>query len=188
MNVELKNINDNEWAITNEDGEMRFVKANAESTEMVDILNKEDELEILVETKEEVLENIDKINKFMRQNKRLSIVVLIFFGFLLGTYIPIIKPFSWDNAEMILSLLVWALGLGFTESCIFCKHKCEKEDLSLCKKTLQEIKERKPELEKEIEKLKEKHNFKEEEKEVIYLDNLSYENTEGKRLVRTRTK
>ncbi len=188
MNVEFKNIKDNEWITTNEEGRMRFVKAQAESTEMADILNKEDELEILEETKEELLESIDKINKFMRQNKRLSISVLLVFIMTLGVFTPIFKPFSWDNAEMILSLLVWALGLGFTESCIFCKHKYEKEELTIYEERLQEIKERKPELEKEIAKLKEKYNFREEEKEVNYFENLSYENREERRLVRARTR
>ena len=51
MNVEFKNIKDDEWITTNEEGRMRFIKANAGNTEMVDILNKEDELEILEETK-----------------------------------------------------------------------------------------------------------------------------------------
>ncbi len=188
MNIELKNIKDNEWAITNEEGEMRFVKAQAESTEMADILNKEDELELLEETKEEVLENIDKINKSLKQDKGISIFALLFFLMTLGASIPIFIPFNGRIWEMILSLAVWLGGLTFVEGTIFRCHKHGKEDLSLCEERLQEIKEKEPELEKEIKKLKEKHNFKEETKEVIYLDNLRYENTEEKNLVRTRVR
>lgn len=43
MNIEYKNLKDNEWAIINDEGKMRIVKTDAESTEMADILNKEDE-------------------------------------------------------------------------------------------------------------------------------------------------
>ena len=186
MNIEVKNLKANEWITTDDKGRMHFIKADAKSIEMADILNKENELELLKENKEEVLETINGINKSMRQNKRLSISALLVFIMLIGAFTTILEPFSVWTAGNIFSLVAWLGSLTFIEGYIFHCHKRDKKELTICEETLKKIKERKPELEKEIENLKEKYNFREEVIEVNYFEDLRYENREEKGLVRTK--
>ena len=187
MNIEVKNLKADEWITTDDEGRMHFIKADAESIEMADILNKENELELLKENKEEVLETINEINKSMRQNKRLSISALLVFIMLIGAFTTILEPFSVWTAGNIFSLIAWHGGLIFIEGYIFRCHKSDKKELTICEETLKKIKERKPELEKEIENLKEKYNFREEVTEGNYFEDLRHENTKEKVLVRMRT-
>lgn len=185
MNVEFKNLKDDEWITTNEEGRMRFVKTDTQTEELGDILNKEDKLELLQKVKNDVLENIERTSRSMRDDKYISIFA--FLGLLLATIIVLIVHHGFS------ALAIPSLGTGLTffaivQGVILYKHKNDKKFMKICEKYLQEINEEEPELEQEIEKLKEKYNFREEAKEVNYFEDLSYENREEKRLVRTRTK
>ncbi len=185
MNVEFKNLKDNEWITTDDEGRMRFVKTDAQTEEMEDILNKEDVLELLRYNKERVLEDIDKTRDSLKENKKLSISTLIVISIAIGGLFIINNGYS---ALMIPSLFTGLGFLGILEGIVLLKHKGDKKLMAICEERLQEIKEEEPALEKEIAELKEKHNFIEEAKELNYFENLSYENTEEKRLVRTRTR
>lgn len=92
------------------------------------------------------------------------------------------------SASMIPSLVTGIGSLGILESIILIKNNSDKKVMKICKESLQKINEKKPELEKEIEKLKERHNFKEEVKELNYLGYLTYTNNQDNVLVRKRIK
>lgn len=185
MNVEFKNLKDNEWITTDDEGRMRFIKFDAQTEEMEDILSKEDVLELLRYNKERVLEDIDKTKDSLKENKKSSLLVLVTITVAIGGLFIINHGYS---ATMIPSLFTGLGFLGMSEGFILYKHKGDKKLMTICEEALQEINEKEPKLKKEIEKLKEKYNFREEAKEVNYFENLSYENTEEKRLIRTRNR
>ncbi len=185
MNVEFKNIKDNEWITTNEEGKIRFVKTDAQTEELGDILSKEDKLELLQKNKNDILEGIERTNGSMKFGKSLNRATLISLIIIIGLSLIINQGFS---PLITLPLIMGGLFAAGLETIILYVYKQNKKLMAIYEEELQEINEKEPELEKEIEKLKEKHNFKEEAKEAIYLNNLRYENTEEKRLIRTRTK
>ena len=185
MNVEFKNLKDNEWITTDDKGRMRFIKSDAQTEEMEDILSKEDVLELLRYNKERVLEDIDKTKDSMKFSKSMSRIALVTLIIAIGLSLIINKGF---DSFIIPPLITGGLFVGGLETVSLYVYKQGKKQMTIYEEALQEINEKEPELEKEIAELKEKHNFIEEAKELNYFENLSYENTEEKRLVRTRTR
>ena len=109
----------------------------------------------------------------------------------LGLVITIITLLIINHGFSVMAIPSLGIGLTFFAAvggAILFKHKSDKKLMAIWEERLQKINEKEPELEKEIEKLKEKYNFKEEVKGLNYLEYLSYKNNQEKRLVRTRTK
>lgn len=191
MNVEVKNLKDDEWIITDDEGRMHFIKTDAQTEEMKDILNKENILKLLRYDKVRVLNDIDETKHSMKENKLLSIFAFLGITLTLGIILIVKHGF---NGTMIPSFVTGFVFLGMLEGIILYKHKNDKKIMRTCEEYLQEINEKEPDLEKEIAKLKEKYNFREEVKEknteevskVNDFENLKYENREEKDLVRTR--
>ena len=194
MNIEIRNLKDDEWITTDDKGRIHFIKTNAQTEEMKDILNKENVLKLLQYDKVRVLNDIDETKHSMKENKLLSIFAFLGITLTLGIILIVKHGF---NGTMIPSFVT---GFGFLGMCAgvlmsyIVGYFKDKKFMRTCEEYLQEINEKEPDLEKEIAKLKEKYNFREEVKEknteevskVNDFENLKYENREEKDLVRTR--
>ena len=120
MNVEVKNLKDDEWIITDDEGRMHFIKTDAQTEEMKDILNKENVLKLLQYDKVRVLNDIDETKHSMKENKLLSIFAFLGITLTLGIILIVKHGF---NGTMIPSFVTGFVFLGMLEGIILYKHK-----------------------------------------------------------------
>lgn len=195
MNVEFKNLKNNEWVITNDKGEMRLIKINDISLEEIkNIFLKENELESLVKEKDNLLQTIDKINNasiVAKKRNQFFKFLISFIGFvdLISLFL---LGFSLDKIIIVLGAsvipIVFSIVFKLEALDSFGTKKIREELKNDSEESLTELKEREQKLVEEINMLKERYNFKEERKDVNYLEDTRYENKEEKSLVRNRVR
>lgn len=173
MNKSVYQNNPNEWIVTNETGEIRLIKTNDISDgEIKNILFKEDELETLMNEKNDLMQKIAKINKDDKAAKKDNYLFLVFVALTIIMFLGLsfLKGFNPADEFMICVALVIPASLCamFKADSIdtYGTKKIRKELINGYEKTLAKLKEREPKLIDEINMLKEKYHFIEESGEL----------------------
>lgn len=175
MNIGFYQNNPNQWVATDESGKVRFIKTNDISDEeLKNILLKEDELELLINEKDNLLKEIDKINKFdieaQKENRFFKLLIVltavVCFDFLFLMGFNLINVVIMLMASIIPVSLCAAFKLRILED--FGTKKGRAKEKNENEERLAKLIEREPKLVEEINNLKKKYHFEEENKKVTY--------------------